>query len=541
MSVEEQQTIAIVAPELPRAGRSAYPGVAGLVAAGTRSGAEDAATYTAAVYVAQLLLFAAGILQKRLLGPTATGYWSLMATFGVFLNLAPLGAVDGAGRQIPFHRGRGDPSGAAEVADTSSSFGLATTTVAGLVLAGVAITFGAHWNSDLRYGLVLLGLCAPLGELRDAHDGIMQATRRFRVTSVVAVAQAAIALTVQTALVLLFGYYGMFIGQVLIWLGALLIWNRAGLTGLARPAFRWRIDPVRLRELIRFGLPMMLQGQLWALFLAIDNLIVAAFLNVRELGFYALACSATTYIMLLPRGIGGVIGPRMAERFGATRDAGLIGRYGAEAQRLLAYVLVPVLVAAAFYLMPVLIRHGLPAFAPAIGVLRIMVAGSFFISLTTMPIKVLLTSGYRWSVTAVTLVALALNGVANYVAVGVLHDGLRGAAVAVAVSYFTAFALMTGFAQSRTESAWRAARTVLEMAGAFAYLTGALWGIELLIGHSAPGLVADSLLALLKLLLLIVALTPWMWFVEIRCKGMTVLWALAAGAGANVVKRRRDG
>ena len=537
--MEPQHAIALPRVDAPLSRGRSYPGLAGLEAGGGRSGAADAATYTVAVYTAQLLLFVGGVLQKRLLGPNGAGYWALMTTFALVLNLAPLGAVDGAGRQIPFHRGRGDHAGAAAIADTSSSFGLAATTLAGLVGAAVAVAFGSGWSPEIRYGIVLLGVIAPLGELRDAHDGIMQATKRFRVTSIVVIVQAVVTITLQTLLVALAGYYGMFAGQVVIALSALLVWNRLGLTSISRPAFRWRIERRRLRELIHFGLPMMLQGQLWVLFLAIDNLIVAGFLSVTELGYYALACSATTYVMLLPKGVGGALGPRMAERYGATQDAGWVGSYGAEVQRVLGYVLIPLLVGAAFYLMPVLIRHALPAFLPAIPVLRIVVAGSFFISLTTIPIKVLLTSGYRWSVTVITLVALGFNALVNYIAVAVLHDGLKGAAVAVAISYFGAFAAMTTFAEARTRSVRSAVRTLIAIILAFAYLSAAMWTIEMLFGASAPGLVPDALLGLLKLAVLTVTLSPWMFLIERRSGAISTSASMLNAAVAKLKDRRR--
>src|SRR5438552_9060652 len=71
-----------------------------------RSATSDAAALTGATYGAQALLFVAGFVQKGLIGPLGTGYWSLMQTFWIFLTIAPLGAMQGSTRQIPAHRGR---------------------------------------------------------------------------------------------------------------------------------------------------------------------------------------------------------------------------------------------------------------------------------------------------------------------------------------------------------------------------------------------------------------------------------------------------
>jgi O-antigen/teichoic acid export membrane protein len=524
--------------ELARTDASGHPGLAALPDAGVRSFASDALMFTSATYAAQGLLFVAGVAQKRLLGPTATGYWALMTTFTVLFNVVPIGTVDGAGRQIPFHRGRGDRARAASLANTAASFGVLTNGLAGLTIAGIAIAFGSRWQPQMRYGLVLLGLIAPLAELADAHERLMQATKRFKVSSVLAIVRAAVALTLQTLFVWLFGFYGMFMGAVAVAVAALVVWNRLGLTSLRAPAFRWRIERTRLRELSRFGIPMMLQGQIWALFLVVDNLIVAAFIDVKHLGYYAVACSATTYVMLLPQGIGSALVPRMSESFGRTGDPASIGRYATDVQRLLAQMLVPVVVGAAFFLMPVLIRQALPQFTPAIPVVRIMVAASFVISLSTMPIKVLLATGHRWSVTGLTLLSLAINAIANYVAVGVLHGGLEGAAWAVAFSYFATFVVLTAFALTRTLPARRTIAHLGELIVVFAYTISALWAIEVVLGAGGGDPIHDVGIGAAKMAVLLVALAPLFALAEARFQGLTAVASLLRGATHKLARRR---
>src|SRR5207244_7054297 len=113
--------------------------------------------------------------QKGLIGPLGTGYWSLMQTFWIFLTIAPLGAMQGSTRQIPAHRGRGDYVGAAAIAATGNSFSLATVAGAGALVAACAVVFGSGWAPEIRFGLVLLGLTGPLRLLANCHDVVFQA------------------------------------------------------------------------------------------------------------------------------------------------------------------------------------------------------------------------------------------------------------------------------------------------------------------------------------------------------------------------------
>lgn len=497
---------------------------------GVRSATADAALFTGATYVAQGLTFVAGIAQKALLGPLGAGYWGLMQSFWTYLTIAPLGAMNATGRQVPAYRGRGDYQAAAAVSDTGSSFSVLAIGAVGTILAAVALLAGAGWPDEIRYGLVLLGALAPLRMFADCHKSVFQATKRFDASSITAVAEAGILLTAQTACVLAFGFYGMFLGLGLSIVGLYLLWMRLGLVTWRRPSFRWRIDRSRIPELISFGLPLMLQGQVWLLFMGIDNLIVAGFISVRDLGYYVLAVSVTGYVLHLPRSIGAALFPRMTEEFVKTERIESIRHYAVDTQRLLAYMLVPVFLGGAYYLVPVLIRHGLPEFEPAVPVVHIMVAASFLIALVNMPTKVLTTAGYRWGITGLTLACLAINATANYIAVAVLEWGIEGAAAATAFSYLIAFLVLTSYALTKMMRPLEVVSHLGELLLVFAYVIGSVWGIEWLIGSGAGPLLSDLLLAILKLAVFLVAIGPLVASAERRFRVLGKMTAQARRA-----------
>ncbi len=506
------------------------PGLAGSLERNERSTTSDASVIAGAAYVAQVLNFLAGLVQKGLLGPVGAGFWALMQAFWQLSKAVQFGAFDGTTRQVPFHRGRRDYAAASAAADTGFSFALCAMAVLGVLLTTVALAFGAGWAPEVRYGLVLLGVTGPLRLLADAHLELMFATRRFRPASVATMLQAATGLTLQTLFVWLWGFYGMFAGAVVASVGALIVYARAGLTSFKRPAFHFHIDRRRLRELVAYGLPFTVFGQIWLLFMGIDNLIVAGFLSVKELGYYALAISVTNYILQLPRSIGQAMFPRMAERFGETGEIASFARYAIDAQRLLAYMIVPVFVAGAFYAFPVLIRHALPEFKPAIGVVHIMVAGTFVMALCNLPIKAMLTAGRRLALILLVGGCLAVNAAGNYVAVAVLDEGIRGAAVATVFSYFVVFVATSGYALNMMIGGRKTIVHVTELLAVAGYVAAGMWGIEWLLGSGAGPLIPDVLTATAKLALLIVLLTPWLILAERRVQGLTRLRAIASTA-----------
>jgi len=515
-------------------------GLAAIPDGKVRTAASDAAVYTVAVYAAQVMLFVAGIIQKALLGPLAAGYWALMQAAWPFFNVASLGADQGTARQVPLHRGRGDFAAAGAVAASGNSFSLIAMTVLGALVAVVALVLGADWPSEIRYGLVLLGVIAPLRFLSDSHETLFQATKRFSEVSAGTILKAVITLTVQTALVYLFGFYGMLAGVAATALGVLLLWSRMGLTGLRRPAFGWGIDRKRLRELIGFGFPIMVFGQVWMLFMAIDSLIVGTFIDIRSLGYYALAGSVTQYVLYLPKSIGAALFPRMSEQFGRTGDIGALRHFATDTQHLLAHVLVPVFIGGAYFLLPVLVRHALPEFQPAIPVIHVMVAASFFISLCNMPIKILITAGHRLTLIILVAACLAVNASSVYVAVAVLDRGLGGAALATAFSYLVVFLVTSGYGLHKVLGLRPTLTHIAELLVAFAYITAALWGIEGLFGSGAGPLFGDLITGLAKFAVLLVVLTPGIVLVQRRNQAITRMWSLLRSA-ATKARRGRAG
>jgi O-antigen/teichoic acid export membrane protein len=535
-----RQVVPLAEPVLGEAAPAPLLDLAGRPEGGDASASSDATVFTTAVYAAQVLQFLAGLIQKGILGPAGTGYWALMQAFWQFATVASIGAVQGTSRQVPLHRGRKDYAAAAATSATGASFSLLMTVLAGALTATCALAFGAGWAPEIRWGLVILGLTAPLRLLGDIHETLLGATKRFRPVSAATVLQAAIALTLQTGFVYLWGFYGMFAGTLAATVGTLILFARMGLTGLRRPIFTWRIDRARLRELISYGFPILLFGQIWLLFMGIDNLIVAGFLSIDDLGYYALAVSVTSYILFLPKSLAAVLFPRMAERYGETGDMGSIGHYATDVQRILGYMLVPAFVGAAFFLLPVLVRHALPDFEPAIPVIHIMVAGSFFISLCNMPIKVLTTAGRRLPLIIMITACLAFNAAANYVAVAVLDEGIEGAAVATVISYFAVFVITSGYSLAAMLGRRRMVLHIGELLLVFVYMSGALWGLESLLGSGAGAFVPDTATGTLKLLLFLALLAPWLWVAQHRVQGPQRIWALVR-RGVAAAQRRRAG
>jgi hypothetical protein len=140
-----------------------------------------------------------------------------------------------------------------------------------------------------------------------------------------------------------------------------------------------------------------------------------------------------------------------------------------------------------------------------------------------MPTKVLVTAGYRWSLIALMLGCLALNAGANLLAVGVLDEGIEGAAVAASVSYLVTFVTLTAYALSKALGAWDVAMHVGELSVVIAYVIAAVWGIESVAGPGGGPLLEDLALAAAKLLAFLVLLSPCLMRAQSRYGTLTAI------------------
>lgn len=502
---------------------------AGLVTSAVRKerdAASDAAALAVGVYASQLLLFVAGLVQKGLLGPRNLGFWTLLGAVWSIFALASLGVSAGATRQIPIYRAQGKFGDAAEVADTSGTFVALVFALVGVIVAVGALFAGGGWPAELRYGLVILGVLAPLRTITDFHQVIYQAIRRFDALSIGLLVNGAATLALQTGLVVAFGYWGMWLGLLVVSLSTLAVWRMMSLTGPSTAAFRLRVVKSRVRELAGVGFPILIYSQIWILFFSVDTFLVASMLDVRRLGFYALAISVNSYVLFLPKVVSTALFPRMQEAYAQERAISSIRRYSLDVPRVLAWVLLPAALGAVFYLLPVIIRHALPAFTPAIPATRVMVAGAFFLAYVEMSIELMITAGNRWLVAGLMLGCLGINGIANWIALGPFGAGILGAAIATSVSYAIFCGIITGVGVWATMGRRTAVTQLAIGFGTFAWIGAALWGVEALAGGANPSLGIDVLRAVGDLGLFGLLVAPLFVLGQRQYGALSTIWAL---------------
>ena len=310
------------------------------------------------------LRMAAGVLQGRLVAPATLG---LFTGIGLSLRYAPflqLGILDGLYRELPYHIGRGDRPRAEALASAAQAWALAVGGLYALALLAVGgwnlaqghRWMAAGWVTNAALAVVFYYKTYYLQlTFRTAHD-----FSRLALANVVESVGSLLLL----GLVAWLNFYGLCLRALL-----------AGALGTAL-LFAWR--PIRagpawnaahLKHLLKIGLPIFGVGQLYAWWSVLNSTLVLKFAGIEGMGLYAMVMMANTAIEFIPSAVNQVVHPRMAERYGQAHRVGDLLRISWKPMVLTAVGLVPI-VAAAWWLVPPVVRFLIPKYAAAIPAMR---------------------------------------------------------------------------------------------------------------------------------------------------------------------------
>lgn len=246
----------------------------------------------------------------------------------------------------------------------------------GAVLFSAVILLGGGWLAEIFAGggdpevLRVLGLSVTLAALAIVPQALLKKALDFRRVSTVTAAAAVVTSVVAIAAAVAgAGVWALVVRQLLYeGLIAVLLWRAArrvlpGLMGRPADGEQGRAPGGRRAFLVVSASGMIA--------MTLDNMVVGATLDAKQLGYYALAFSiAFAPLTQISWRLGGVLFPAAA----ATKDLAVVGRRTVSIVRVTSTMLLP-LVPAGAVLAPVLVRAVLgDKWAPMVGPLQILLA-----------------------------------------------------------------------------------------------------------------------------------------------------------------------
>ena len=299
----------------------------------------------------------ASLLVTRWTSPRELGVWNFALVISTYLSALQAGVFNGLNRQLPYYLGRGDASAFGRAANAAHGWCLALSgmSVAATIALAAVFAFGrdvTHVYTVLAIGMVVS--CSWFLQFFTVGYSSMSKFGAFaRKNALAAAAGVPMALFAYVI-----GYAGL-----LTRAAAMAVLNIAMLASRRPLASRPRWDPAMLWSLARIGFPIWAIGQVGALFMTLDRVVLAG--SSEALGFYSIAAQFGALAFMVPTAFNAVHYPHMVREYGGDHRARPIWTHAARAA-LASAACGLVLWAVCWPLIPLFVGRVLPAYVPGI-------------------------------------------------------------------------------------------------------------------------------------------------------------------------------
>ncbi len=376
-----------------------------------------------------------GILLARLLLPEGRGE---LAAIMLWPSIIGAIGIIGLHEAVAFHAAR-RPQSAGGILRGSFALGIGLSLLLIPIAALLADAVFADDRPEVREAAFLYVLFIPLHFIASFSVGLFQGMLRFAEWNLLRVLMH-VAYVLLIPLFYALGWGGVF-GFAAASLLALALVAIAGVIGSRRAGWLARSaadEPLRrsVPALAKYGLTVHLGATVAIVAERLDQMIISLTLSAADLGLFVVAITAARLPLVIASTLGTVAFPKIAAASDETDKQRIFGRYA----RATMLTVVPAALALAVVMPWLLVWFFGAAFAPAVPLAWVLIAGAVPLSLKTMISSGLKAYDRGVMVAQIEMVTLAASAAA--LALLVPFYGLMGAAVASLLAQGGALAFM---------------------------------------------------------------------------------------------------
>jgi len=390
-----------------------------------RVGLGDLAAQSLASYSATALSFLRAIVLAGILSLHDFAVLAVASLITSLAQYADLGAALGMEQRVAEVSSADD---VVRVGQDGLRFRTATALAVSACLLLAATTINASAVTEAFVGAAVV---IPVQAVLSGQQGFLRGRRRFGGVASTAVMLGASSLVMGVAGALVWGLPGVFTGQVVAGVLAILLAR-----GFEAPLPRLGTTLKPSAELLRIGWPLaILSGAMFAL-VYVDQAVAGAWVGVDAVGTYSMVTNLGAAIYLLPTALAAVLAPRLLATYARHKRIDSIAGYcwrPTEALR----ISMPALVAVVWLLAPIFLRAVLPKYLAATAPLRIYAAALYFLSVNLGPNATLVALRRHGKNVPIVVGVLVVNVIADYVLVLKLGLGLEGISWGSVIAYAT--------------------------------------------------------------------------------------------------------
>lgn len=397
---------------------------------------KDVMAYGASGYISQGIGIFISFLIRRFLGPVNMGIWSLVNMIVDYALVAHLGTGDALYFKIPFHIGKNDKKEAETVQNVVFTFFLLISIPIIIMVLIAGVIYRDRMPKELFVGLMVFPIIYIGQRFYTYFIMLLRAHKQFALLGKSFLFDSIVDLLLIILLVWKLKLYGMYLASIL-----LPLCNIAYVQAQARFNLKFHLLWGKLKDYIRFGLPLFLISYLYVLLYSVDRIMIAKMIGMAPLGYYSIAVMSKNYSLTMTKSFGSVISPYFIEDFGRVDDITKIKHY------VTTYAEITSCVASIFlgfiYIgFPVAVYYFLPKFLPGINAMKGMLLCTFFMLVAGQLHNLLVLKKKQSLLIATVISAISLNIIGNYLLIKA-GFGITGVSLSSAFSTFFVFIIFS--------------------------------------------------------------------------------------------------
>ena len=432
---------------------------------------KDSTGYAVCTVASQVIGIFTSIAMRRFLTPEMMGIW---ATFLLVLNYAlftDMGVFSAIEVKIPYFRGKNENDEMQNMRNTAFTFAIALSVAMATVSIAASFLLSSKMQSDIILGIRIFALIIAATLFYNLYVSILRGDKNFSLISKVTVFNSIAMLLFVCSLTYLFKLKG-------IYLATLLATSASWLYIRSKTDYKLKLcfNPNLIKSLSKIGLPMLIGGIVYTVLLSIDRIMIVKMLGPAFLGYYSIAMLALTYVYTFPNLLAIVISPNMQEDFGKNDSRERILEYVKQPSIILAYMF-PLVLAAAYYAIPLLVEYVLPKYIPGIASMKMLLIGCFFISLVPLAQNFIIAINKQIVLIPITAAAVFTGLVLNYAMIKMGY-GITGVALSTSIAYFVCFVIMYFYVLSHCEKFFMILLSFVTICAPFLYALIIVFALE---------------------------------------------------------------
>ena len=405
----------------------------------------DVAVYSISKYISQFLGFFISVLIRNSLGPLYMGMWGLLKVVFSFAAYSEFGAMQAADFKIPLYNGSGDKDKAEEVQDVVFSFLIVTSTSMSFLILAASIVLRDRMPKELFIGFLLFPVLFLSQRLYAYYVMLLRANKRFIILSKVGLLDSIINLALVIILVSRFKLYGLYVVSILLPLIDICYMGYA-----SKLKLRFKIVWDKISEYVKYGFPIFTSDISMLMLYSVDSIMIAKMIGLVPLGYYSIAIMARTYAIEFAKSIQIVISPYFIEDYGKTEDISKVGHSIVKFTEIMS-VMIACVLGFLYLVLPVFVYYIMPKFQDGISPIKWALLCAFFMVNLGQLRNLLIIKDRKAVVVKLSIVAITLNIIANYVAIKA-GFGITGVAASSFIAAFFFFLSLSIVALKYAES-----------------------------------------------------------------------------------------